>query len=73
MAPTNEGVTADVKDAITASPTSDNDSREDLKDINVGALIRKLDYQLLPALTFLYLLSFLDRSEPMMMLEEQLC
>jgi hypothetical protein len=73
MAPTDEPVASEVKDAITASPTSDNDSREDLKDINVGALIRKLDYKLLPALTFLYLLSFLDRSEPMMMLEEHFC
>lgn len=31
-------------------------------DINEKALLRKLDYRLLPPLTILYLLSFLDRS-----------
>lgn len=30
--------------------------------INEKALVRRLDFKLLPALTFLYLLSFLDRS-----------
>ena len=30
--------------------------------INEGALIRKLDLKLLPAVTILYLMSFLDRS-----------
>ena len=30
--------------------------------VDEKALIRKLDYKLLPALTLLYLLSFLDRS-----------
>jgi hypothetical protein len=30
--------------------------------VNEKALLRKLDFKLLPALTFLYLLSFLDRS-----------
>lgn len=30
--------------------------------INEKALLRKLDYRLLPPLTLLYLLSFLDRS-----------
>ena len=30
--------------------------------INEKALLRKLDFKLLPALTLLYLLSFLDRS-----------
>ena len=30
--------------------------------INEKALLRRLDYKLLPALTLLYLLSFLDRS-----------
>lgn len=30
--------------------------------INEKALLRKLDYKLLPPLTILYLLSFLDRS-----------
>ena len=30
--------------------------------IKEGALLRKLDFKLLPAVTILYLLSFLDRS-----------
>lgn len=30
--------------------------------VNEKALLRKLDFKLLPALTLLYLLSFLDRS-----------
>ena len=41
------------------------DSEEDLEAIygvNETALLRKLDFKLLPALTLLYLLSFLDRS-----------
>ncbi|CAG8071484.1 unnamed protein product [Penicillium salamii] len=38
-----------------------NDSSE-FKGINEKALLRKLDYRLLPPLTILYLLSFLDRS-----------
>lgn len=33
-----------------------------VKGINEKALLRKLDYRLLPPLTILYLLSFLDRS-----------
>lgn len=33
-----------------------------LADINEGALLRKLDFHLLPAVGILYLLSFLDRS-----------
>ena len=37
-------------------------SQESLHGINEKKLVRKLDYKLLPALTFLYLLSFLDRS-----------
>lgn len=32
------------------------------EDLNEKALLRKLDYRLLPPLTVLYLLSFLDRS-----------
>ena len=48
--------------AITAPRQPDVDSLEDSSAVNERALIRKLDYKLLPALTFLYLLSFLDRS-----------
>lgn len=48
-----------------AAPEPDqtySSSQESLHGINEKALVRKLDYKLLPALTFLYLLSFLDRS-----------
>lgn len=42
-----------------------SDSAEDIEatyGVNEKSLLRKLDRTLLPALTFLYLLSFLDRS-----------
>jgi hypothetical protein len=42
-----------------------SDATEDIEatyGVNEKALLRKLDLKLLPALTFLYLLSFLDRS-----------
>ena len=42
---------------------------EDVSLINEGALIRKLDLRLLPAVTILYLMSFLDRSNGMMVSE----
>jgi len=41
---------------------SSNESIANPTGINEKALIRKLDLKLLPALTLLYLLSFLDRS-----------
>lgn len=46
-----------------ASPGSTSDN-EDVGAINVGerALLRKIDWRLLPAVGILYLLSFLDRS-----------
>ncbi|GLA48277.1 hypothetical protein AnigIFM63604_003422 [Aspergillus niger] len=44
-------------DEKAASPTTCN-----VTNINEKALLRKLDYRLLPPLTILYLLSFLDRS-----------
>lgn len=44
-------------DEKAASPTTSN-----VTNINEKALLRKLDYRLLPPLTILYLLSFLDRS-----------
>ncbi|OJI91153.1 hypothetical protein ASPTUDRAFT_186927 [Aspergillus tubingensis CBS 134.48] len=44
-------------DEKAASPTTSS-----LTNINEKALLRKLDYRLLPPLTILYLLSFLDRS-----------
>lgn len=39
---------------------------EDGVVINEGALIRRLDFRLLPAVTVLYLMSFLDRSNGML-------
>lgn len=47
----------------TSPPSSDNgESYDRFPAINEKKLLRKLDRTLLPALTLLYLLSFLDRS-----------
>ena len=46
----------DVRTEVDANETTE------FKGINEKALLRKLDYRLLPPLTILYLLSFLDRS-----------
>lgn len=43
-------------------PSSDVDALEARTDINEKKILRKLDRTLLPVLTLLYLLSFLDRS-----------
>jgi len=53
----------DKKEAPTdpVSLASDTDDIE-TSDINEKALLRKLDWRLLPAVGILYLLSFLDRS-----------
>ena len=51
----------DEKQAKPPSSTSTDDA-EVVFGINEKALLRKLDRKLLPALTLLYLLSFLDRS-----------
>lgn len=45
---------------VAASPSSG--SVAEAAGINEKSLLRKLDYRLLPPLTLLYLLSFLDRS-----------
>lgn len=50
------------KDALD-SPSSG--SLAEFQGINEKALLRKLDLRLLPPLTLLYLLSFLDRSNGM--------
>jgi hypothetical protein len=50
----------DRKDESPYSPSSD--SLAEAVGINEKALLRKLDYKLLPPLTLLYLLSYLDRS-----------
>lgn len=49
------------KDALSPS-TGSEDGQDLYSGINEKALLRKLDRKLLPALTLLYLLSFLDRS-----------
>lgn len=53
------------KDEWQVSPEQKDEkpnSPEDQVNINEKALLRKLDLRLLPPLTILYLLSFLDRS-----------
>lgn len=51
-------------DNNTATPASSS-LAEDQVGINEKALLRKIDMRVLPALTILYLLSFLDRSNGM--------
>ncbi|PYH48311.1 MFS transporter [Aspergillus saccharolyticus JOP 1030-1] len=47
---------------LNQAPRSSDSSIAEHAGINEKALLRKLDYRLLPPLTVLYLLSFLDRS-----------
>ena len=47
---------------IEADEKAASPSTSSVTNINEKALLRKLDYRLLPPLTILYLLSFLDRS-----------
>ena len=54
--PVNEKSGAQIRLSLDANPEAF------LTGINERALLRKLDFKLLPALTLLYLLSFLDRS-----------
>lgn len=58
--PIEEATSPDLTSPDANQPYSS--SQESLHGINEKALLRKLDYKLLPALTLLYLLSFLDRS-----------
>ena len=54
------------KNKAALSPSSESDISQDVySSINERALLRKLDRTLLPAVTLLYLLSFLDRSNGM--------
>ena len=62
MAFSEDSQGAQETNAIATAHDPDNDSLKGQTAVNERALIRKLDYKLLPALTFLYLLSFLDRS-----------
>lgn len=52
----------DREEADTAPSLDSNESFTNPTGINEKALLRKLDLKLLPPLTLLYLLSFLDRS-----------
>lgn len=42
--------------------TPDDSDLEDAANVNDAALVRKIDIRLLPGVTLLYLMSFLDRS-----------
>jgi hypothetical protein len=53
-------------DAPAASNTSDSDVEVVPGSINEKKLLRMLDLRLLPAVSILYLLSFLDRSNGML-------
>jgi hypothetical protein len=57
--PSNKGHIPEKTGVVTASGTMISESNT---TINEKALIRKIDSRLLPAVTLLYLCSFLDRS-----------
>lgn len=50
------------KEATVSAKAPSQDESEAALAINDKKLLRKLDFKLLPAVTLLYLLSFLDRS-----------
>jgi len=56
---------SEAKDAPVASSTSGSDVEVLTSVVNEKKLLRKLDLRLLPAVSILYLLSFLDRSNGM--------
>lgn len=63
MAATGKQHSSPTREKIEAiSPSGSNDGLETISGIREKALLRKLDRKLLPAVTLLYLLSFLDRS-----------
>ena len=60
---TSSGFTEKEKVVVPDDGTpSDRSQDEEFTSINEKALLRKLDRKLLPAVSLLYLLSFLDRS-----------
>ena len=64
------------KDVAVPSNLDSDEDLEAIYGVNEKALLRKLDFKLLPALTLLYLLSFLDRSNGMYqfsILDVQIC
>jgi hypothetical protein len=63
MATTNSADKVLVESEKTAIPDHASSELEaESEQINAAALVRKLDWRLLPPLSLLYLLSFLDRS-----------
>ncbi|KAK5045172.1 hypothetical protein LTR84_009505 [Exophiala bonariae] len=59
---TSVGTPADSTNEKQQESNTSSDKEIDLEGVNEKALVRKLDRRLLPPLTLLYLLSFLDRS-----------
>lgn len=59
---TGKAVSEDEKNVAESPPNGWSDDSSEYDTSNDKALLRKLDRKLLPALTLLYLLSFLDRS-----------
>lgn len=55
-------VSHEKNDAGISTPAPSDGAVEEQTEINEKALLRKMDMRVLPALTILYLLSFLDRS-----------
>jgi hypothetical protein len=64
----NENEKHDISEKNSPPVTTSSSSISDGEGINEKAILRKLDYKLLPPLTLLYLLSFLDRSNGMISL-----
>jgi hypothetical protein len=56
---------AEKYDGPAASDSETSDAEVGTGSIDEGRLLRKLDLRLLPAVSVLYLLSFLDRSNGM--------
>lgn len=54
--------TKEDRERQTASGSASDGEEVDVSDISERALLRKIDWRLLPAVGILYLLSFLDRS-----------
>ena len=59
--------------AVFSPSNASEDDQDAYSGINEKALLRKLDRTLLPALTLLYLLSFLDRSNGTFPNPDHLC
>lgn len=59
---TSDGTPPESTNEKQQESNTSSDKEIDLEGVNEKALVRKLDRRLLPPLTLLYLLSFLDRS-----------